>query len=157
MTMQKYKRSVLSPLLLVLVLTSLFMSALTVLTPQVATAQATAEECRTSGLTDGNRDDEGNFTGYDDYREQCGCREGLAPNQCGIVSYLQLFINVLSGIVGVVVVIMVAVGGVQYASSKDNPQQTAAAKNRIRDAIMALVIYLFVFAFLQWLVPGGLF
>jgi hypothetical protein len=122
-----------------------------------AQSGTTAAECRASTLTNDNFNDKGVFEGYDDYRERCACKDSLAPERCGITSYLQLFINVLSGLVGVVIVIMVAVGGVQYASSRDNPQQTAAAKNRIRDALLALVIFIFTFAFLQWLVPGGVF
>jgi hypothetical protein len=78
-------------------------------------------------------------------------------NDCGIVKYLVIFINVLSALVGIVVVIMITIGGIQYSASRDNPQATAAAKQRILNAILALVAFLFMFAFLQWLVPGGIF
>lgn len=81
----------------------------------------------------------------------------LDENNCGIVAYVQAAINILTALVGVVVVIMVAVGGVQYTTSRDNPQETAAAKRRIYNAILALLVYLFTFAFLQYLVPGGVF
>src|SRR4030095_1308883 len=81
----------------------------------------------------------------------------VTSSNCGIVGYLVRFINILSAVVGVVVVIMVAVGGVQYTMSKDDPQATAEAKRRIRNALLALVFYVFTFAFLQWLVPGGIF
>lgn len=74
---------------------------------------------------------------------------------CGIIAYLVTFINVLSGIVGVVIVIMITIGGIQYSTARDNPQAAAAAKGRITNAVMALVFYLFIFAFLQYIVPGG--
>jgi cytochrome bd-type quinol oxidase subunit 2 len=84
------------------------------------------------------------------------CTAGtLTSNNCKIYGWLVIFIRALSAMVGIVVVIMVAVGGVQYTMSKDNPQATSEAKNRIKNAIIALVIYIFMFAFLQWLVPGG--
>ena len=77
------------------------------------------------------------------------------PNHCGILDYLVLFINVLSALVGVVVIISIIAGGIQYTSAGSDPQKVAAAKNRIRNAIVALVFFIFMYAFLNWLVPGG--
>lgn len=79
------------------------------------------------------------------------------PNHCGILDYLQLFINVLSGIVGVVIVAMMVIGGIQYSASGDNPQAVGAAKKRIANALLALFVFVFMIAFLNWLVPGGVF
>lgn len=87
---------------------------------------------------------------------QVGQGQALTKDNCGIIGYIITFINILSGLVGVVIVIMIAVGGIQYTTARDDPQAVAAAKVRIRNAILALVFYLFGFAFLQWLVPGGL-
>lgn len=81
----------------------------------------------------------------------------LTKDNCGIVGYIVTFINVLSAAVGVVIVIMIAVGGIQYSASRDDPQMVNVAKQRIQNAVLALVFYLFAFAFLQWLVPGGIF
>lgn len=83
------------------------------------------------------------------------CKNADLSQDCVIVDYLILFINVLSGIVGVVIVIMITIGGIQYSTARDNPQAAAAAKGRITNAVMALVFYLFIFAFLQYIVPGG--
>lgn len=85
------------------------------------------------------------------------CKDkNITQKNCGIVAYLVDFIKILSGLVGVVVVIMITVGGIQYSTARDNPQATAAAKGRIVNAVLALVLYLFVFAFLQYIVPGGI-
>lgn len=81
----------------------------------------------------------------------------LDKSNCGIIGYIVTFTRVLSAIVGVVIVIMIAVGGLQFSMARDDPQAVAAAKNRIRNAVFALLAYLFGFAFLQWLVPGGIF
>lgn len=83
--------------------------------------------------------------------------EQLNVGNCGIVAYVQLAINILTAVIGVIIVIMIAVGGVQYSLARDNPQQTAAAKAKIYNAILALIIYLFSFAILQYLIPGGAF
>jgi hypothetical protein len=79
----------------------------------------------------------------------------LNSGNCRIYYWVAIFVRALSAMVGIIVVIMVAVGGIEYAASKDNPQATAAAKNRIKNAILALIMYIFMFAFLQWIVPGG--
>jgi hypothetical protein len=79
----------------------------------------------------------------------------LNSSNCKIYFWLARFVRALSALAGIAVVIMVVVGGIEYAASKDNPQATAAAKNRIKNAILALVMYIFAFAFLQWIVPGG--
>lgn len=81
------------------------------------------------------------------------------PNldDCRILNRVRTFTRVLSAVVGVVVVIMIVAGGVQYSAARDNPQAVAAARQRIVNAVLALVIYLGMVSFLQWLVPGGVF
>lgn len=83
------------------------------------------------------------------------CTEGLEPSKCKLVARIVQFIDVLSAAVGIVVVAMIVWGGIQYTSSRDNPQQAAAAKEHIRNAIFALIFYIFSIAILNWLVPGG--
>jgi hypothetical protein len=78
-------------------------------------------------------------------------------DDCGIVRTIRLIINVLSGVVGVVVVSMIVLGGIQYSAARDNAQGVSAAKERITNALLALVVYLGMTAFLQWVVPGGVF
>lgn len=92
------------------------------------------------------------------FRGKCESGQGqtLTKENCSIVAYVVLITNVLSGLVGVVIVIMIAVGGIQYTMSRDDPSAVSAAKNKIRNAVFALVIYIFGFAFLQWLIPGGI-
>lgn len=95
-------------------------------------------------------------------------RESLAtcdgsnnPEKClkdnPIISRILQAMNVLSVGVGIIVTIMIIIGGIQYSSAGGNSQKVQAAKNRIVNAIIALVAYFFLFAFLQWLVPGGIF
>lgn len=91
------------------------------------------------------------------YEQDCTEDGELNQDNCGIIAYIVTFINILSGLVGIVVVIMITVGGIQYAAAGSNPQAVAAARKRISNAVLALVLYIFMFAFLQWLVPGGIF
>ena len=66
-------------------------------------------------------------------------------------------INVVSGIVGLIVVISIIIGGIQYTTAGGDPQKVAAAKGRVFNSIFAFLAYLFLYAFLQYLVPGGVF
>lgn len=81
----------------------------------------------------------------------------INADNCAPVAYVLLAINVLSAVMGVIVVIMIAYGGVQYTMAKDNPQQITEAREKIRNAVLAFLAYLFMFSFLQWVVPGGIF
>lgn len=77
--------------------------------------------------------------------------------QTPTVHDINLIVNFLSAGVGLVVILMIIVGGVQYIAAGDSPDALKSARQRITNAVTALVIYIFLFAFLQWLIPGGLF
>lgn len=86
------------------------------------------------------------------------CKEAvLTKSNCAIVRYIFLFINALSALVGVVVIIMVIVGGIEYSASANDPQRVASARSKITNALIALLLFIFMYAFLQWVVPGGIF
>lgn len=85
------------------------------------------------------------------------CRGAACVNDNPITKIIIFIINVLSALIGVVVVGVIVMAGIQYSSSGGSPQATAQAKKRILNAIIALIVYFFLFAILQWLIPGGLF
>ena len=66
-------------------------------------------------------------------------------------------IRFLSVGVGIVVVGSIIVAGIQYTISRGDPQATANALKRVTNAAIALAMYIFAFALLNFLVPGGLF
>ena len=70
---------------------------------------------------------------------------------------IQKIINFLSAGVGIVVIGVIILGGIQYSMAGDNTQATGAAKQRIINGLIALVAFIFMFAFLNWLLPGGAF
>lgn len=73
------------------------------------------------------------------------------------VSRLVDILNIASGLVGVVVVGMIVIGGIQYIAAGDNAQAVQEAKNRIKNAIIGLVLFIMMFGILNFVVPGGLF
>ena len=74
-----------------------------------------------------------------------------------ITEYLQPTINLLSGVVGIIVVISLILAGIEYSTSEGDPQKSAKAKRRITNTLFALIAFFFLYAFLQFLVPGGIF
>lgn len=93
------------------------------------------------------------------------CNEAKPTNQSlskclsnnPIVKYLNIIVDVLSAGVGIVVVIMIIIGGIQYSAAGDKPDALSAAKKRISNALIALVAYALIYSFLQWIIPGGAF
>lgn len=107
---------------------------------------------------------------------QCGKKDGkkgavvntkfnfgcLGPKYPGasvnpILDLVFSIIRFVSAGVGLIVVGSIIYAGILYSSSQGNPEQTQAAKNRIQNSVIGLVVYIFSFALVQYLVPGGLF
>lgn len=88
-------------------------------------------------------------------KDEPDCTGSDLSKDCQIVTYLIAFINVLSAMVAIVVVGSIIVGGIQYTTAADDPQKVSAAKMRIYNSILAFLFFIFMYAFLQWIVPGG--
>ncbi|MBI2007795.1 hypothetical protein HYS85_00960 [Candidatus Saccharibacteria bacterium] len=74
-----------------------------------------------------------------------------------IIKDIQLVIDFLSVGVGIVVVGVIILGGIQYAMAGDSPEAVGKAKQRIMNGLIALLAFIFTYSFVQWLVPGGVF
>jgi hypothetical protein len=74
----------------------------------------------------------------------------------GIFKDISAIIDVLAAGVGIVVTGSIIWGGVQYTMAGNNANTVSAAKKRIFDSLVALFIFFFMFAFLEWIVPGGI-
>lgn len=64
-------------------------------------------------------------------------------------------IRFLSAGVGLVIVGSVIVAGIQYSASNGDPQAVSKAKARISSTLLALIIFIFGYALLNYLIPGG--
>lgn len=67
---------------------------------------------------------------------------------------LKFGIQALTVLVGVGAVAGIAWESLQYARAQDNQSAVANARDRIRDIVIGLVVYIFMIAILQWLIPG---
>lgn len=83
---------------------------------------------------------------------QIECPEG----RCLFDKYINPLINTLSALVGVAVTISIIVAGIRYGTSADNSQKVSEAKQRMVTSILVLVGYFLFYAFLNYIIPGGL-
>ena len=80
-----------------------------------------------------------------------------APTSCLFAKYINPLIQLLSALVGIAVVISIIYGGIQYVTSAGDPQRAEAGKKRIIESLVGLVAFMLLYAFLQFVMPGGVF
>jgi len=89
------------------------------------------------------------------------CCPGTSNQQnttaCFFDKYVTPAIQLLSAAVGLVAVVAIITGAIEYITSAGDPQRTAAGKTHITNALLGILAYAFLYAFLQFLIPGGLF
>ena len=113
------------------------------------TSQALCPYCSTATTTTGC------IPPDTDSAASCNSSDG---GQCDLIdTYVNPIIEVLGAIFGVIAVISIILGGIQFSASSGDPQKAAAAKQRIINTVIAIVAFLFLYAFLQFLIPGGIF
>lgn len=81
-----------------------------------------------------------------------GCKGKDNP----IYDLLFALIRFLTVGVGIVLIISTIITGIQYTLSRGDPATVVKAKTRLFNIFMALLLYIFSFALLNYLVPGGL-
>jgi hypothetical protein len=57
------------------------------------------------------------------------------------------------GVLGLIVVLMIVIAGLQYVLSDGSPDTAKAAKDRIRNAITGLVLFILMYGILELLLP----
>jgi len=83
------------------------------------------------------------------------CTNGTA-NKCNVLSkIINPLIATLSVLVGIAVVIGIIWGAIQISTSAGDPQKNASGRRHITNAVIALVAYILFFAFMRWIIPGG--
>lgn len=87
----------------------------------------------------------------------CGAAEEGDLGNSGIWRLLIWIINILTVGVGVIAVAAIVFAGFLYATARDDQAQTKKAIEMIRNTMIGIVAYIFMFAILQYLIPGGVF
>lgn len=73
-----------------------------------------------------------------------------------IWNILAAIINFLAIGVGVAVVLGIVFGGFLYASAGGSAEQTKRGIGYIRNALIALLLFIFMYAIINFIIPGGL-
>lgn len=96
-----------------------------------------------------------NGDGKTDAQDHC-VKAGNSVDTNPIITYLKAIINFMAIGIGLVTAISIIIGGFQFMASKGNPQTIQAAQKRIWNGVIAIVLFVFMYAILNFLVPGGL-
>ena len=75
----------------------------------------------------------------------------------GIFCILNLVLQIFTYGVGIVGTLGIIISGIQYLTARDNESQLVKAKTRLFNIAIGLIAYAVMYAFLQWLIPGGVF
>jgi len=83
----------------------------------------------------------------------CGSDQGATA----LSNVLRIFVIVLTFGVGIAAVASIAYSAIRYAGARDNQSDVSLARERIRNVVIGLLLYGFLIAIANWLVPGGIF
>jgi len=83
--------------------------------------------------------------------------ENVQGGDNGVEKLLLLIINILTVGVGVAAVGGIVYGSIMYASAADSVEQTKKAMGIIFNVVIGLLLYAFMYALLNFIIPGGLF
>jgi|GEM_PF-3946828 len=81
------------------------------------------------------------------------CDNKAVGIQC-LVNEILLFMSIA---IGILVVGGVTWGGIIYSTSQGNPAQAQKGTTIIGNSALGLILYLLLYAIVEWLVPGGAF
>lgn len=73
-----------------------------------------------------------------------------------ILIFAARMITFLSAGIGIILTIILIIAGIRYSLARGNPQEAAASKAMIEKVVISIFMYLFAFALINWLIPGGL-
>ena len=75
----------------------------------------------------------------------------------GVWALLLMAINILTAGVGIAAVGGIIYGSIMYTTAGDNEGQVKQAKEIIRNVVIGIILYVAMYALLQFIIPGGLF
>lgn len=78
-------------------------------------------------------------------------------NHNALIDLLFAIIRFVTDGIGLVMIVSLIIAGIQYTTSRGDPQELNKATKRIRSTITALIFFLFAYAILNYVVPNGFF
>lgn len=81
---------------------------------------------------------------------------GKVEDSC-VWSLLHTAINIMTAGIGLLAVAGIVYASILYTSSGSSPDQAKQAIKIIQNVVIGLVAYLFMYSFLNYIIPGGVF
>jgi len=72
-----------------------------------------------------------------------------------IYAFISIILTFAVGVLGLLMVLMIVIAGLQYVVSNGDPNTTKAARDRIRNVITGFVLFVLMWGILQILLPPG--
>ena len=83
-------------------------------------------------------------------------KTAILPSDWKIEDILNMVLVVVTTGVGIAAVGSIVFAGVLYITARDNAAQVSKAKTMIMDTIIGIIAYILMWAFLEWIIPGGI-
>ncbi len=84
-------------------------------------------------------------------------KTAILPENWKIEDILNMILLVVTTGVGIAAVGAIVYAGILYITARDNAGQVSKAKTMIMNTVIGVVAYILMWAFLQWIIPGGVF
>lgn len=91
------------------------------------------------------------------FKFNCGDTDSSSAENSPIFKVLLFIVNILTTLVGLAAVGGIIAGGIIYSSARDNAEQTKKGITYVVNAVLAILLFAFMFAILNFIIPGGLF
>ena len=136
-----------------IILASFFATFQSVLVSNYSSNYAFAEEL----VEDGN----GNITTPNGNNSKSSeapaeAKTAILPSDWKIEDILNMVLVVVTTGVGIAAVGSIVFAGVLYITARDNAAQVSKAKTMITNTIIGIIAYILMWAFLEWIIPGGI-
>lgn len=83
-------------------------------------------------------------------------KTAILPSDWKIEDILNMVLAVVTTGVGIAAVGSIVFAGVMYITARDNAAQVSKAKTMIMNTIIGIIAYILMWAFLEWIIPGGI-
>lgn len=83
-------------------------------------------------------------------------KTAILPSDWKIEDILNMILVVVTTGVGIAAVGSIVFAGVLYITARDNAAQVSKAKTMIMNTIIGIIAYILMWAFLEWIIPGGI-
>lgn len=122
---------------------ALIVTAVGVLSTVALASPVSAVSCPTGSIREG-----------ENVKTLAECNVAKDEEGQGLMETVQVIINVALSVLGIVAVVMIIMGGVQYTTSSGDPAKAQKARNTIMYGVIGLVIALLAFAIVNFVLSN---